>query len=80
MLLYVFSGSDSLFNMLIDSQNAIFFDSIDGMVYVSPDEGKTWDTADIPKGKAMMVIEHPFDNHYVRSLPSFDAMIFIIVF
>jgi hypothetical protein len=38
-----------------------------GNVYVSQDEGKIWQRADdIPEGVAMMVIEHPFDNQYVR--------------
>jgi hypothetical protein len=39
---------------------------MEGSVYVSSDEGKSWKIAsDIPKGQAMMVIEHPFDNRYV---------------
>jgi hypothetical protein len=33
---------------------------------VSQDEEKSWSIAEvIPKGKAVMVIEHPFDNRYV---------------
>ena len=52
--------------LLTFAKSAIFFDSIDGVVYVSQDEGKSWSTADIPKGEAMQVIEHPFDNQYVR--------------
>ena len=33
---------------------------------MSQDEGKSWSRAeDIPKGKTVMVIEHPFDNRYV---------------
>ncbi|KAF8989462.1 vacuolar protein sorting/targeting protein 10 [Cyathus striatus] len=36
-----------------DTESAIYHDSIEGIVY-----------DDIPKGKAMMVIEHPFDNRY----------------
>lgn len=47
-------------------QAAIYFDSIDGVVYVSQDEGKTWDKANIPEGEAIQVIEHPIDNNYVR--------------
>ncbi|KAJ6624911.1 Oligoxyloglucan reducing end-specific cellobiohydrolase [Mycena sp. CBHHK59/15] len=48
-----------------DTTSAIYHDSIEGDVYVSPDEGKTWKRADdIPKGTAAMVIEHPFDNSY----------------
>ena len=39
-----------------------------GNVYVSQDEGKSWALADgIPERIAMMVIEHPFDNRYVRN-------------
>ena len=39
---------------------------MEGVVYVSSNEGKSWNKADdIPKGQAMMVIPHPFDNRYV---------------
>lgn len=42
---------------------------MEGNVHVSQDEGKSWARADgIPEGKAAMVIEHPFDNSYVRTL------------
>jgi hypothetical protein len=35
-------------------------------VYVSSNEGKSWNIAgDLPERKAMMVIAHPFDNRYV---------------
>jgi hypothetical protein len=48
-----------------DSQAVIYHDGMGGDVYVSQDEGKSWARAeDIPKGIAMMVIEHPFDNQY----------------
>ncbi|TFK37398.1 vacuolar protein sorting/targeting protein 10 [Crucibulum laeve] len=48
-----------------DTESAIFHDSIEGNVYVSGDEGKSWKLAeDVPRGKAAMVIEHPFDNKY----------------
>lgn len=37
-----------------------------GVVYVSPDEGKSWKPADgVPEGKAAMVIEHPYNNRVV---------------
>jgi len=49
-------------------QHAIYHDASDGNVYVSSTEGKSWARAeDIPKGEAAMVIEHPFDNRYVRN-------------
>ena len=42
---------------------------MEGNVYVSQDEGKTWKRAeDIPSGKITTVIEHPFDTRYVRIL------------
>ncbi|KAK0452799.1 vacuolar protein sorting/targeting protein 10, partial [Desarmillaria tabescens] len=48
-----------------DTETAIYFDPVDGNVYVTQDEGKSWHIAsDIPKGDATMVIEHPFDNQY----------------
>ena len=49
-------------------QASVYFDSTDGTVYVSQDEGKTWSQADIPAGQARQVIEHPFDNNYVGHL------------
>lgn len=43
---------------------------MEGNVYVSQDEGKSWKRAeDIPAGKVTTVIEHPFDTRYVRMLP-----------
>ncbi|KAJ7089709.1 vacuolar protein sorting/targeting protein 10 [Mycena belliarum] len=46
-----------------DTTAAIYHDSVEGNVYVSQDEGKTWNVAaNIPKGVAAMVIEHPFDT------------------
>ncbi|KAI0738712.1 Oligoxyloglucan reducing end-specific cellobiohydrolase [Daedaleopsis nitida] len=46
-----------------DTPNAIYHDVIKGIVYVSPDEGKTWKGAEnVPEGQAAMVIDHPFDN------------------
>lgn len=36
---------------------------------MSSDEGKSWSvTSDIPQGKAMIVIEHPFNNRMVHTL------------
>ncbi|OBZ73619.1 Vacuolar protein sorting/targeting protein 10 [Grifola frondosa] len=48
-----------------DTTYAIYHDVVEGNVYVSPDEGKTWNRADgVPEGQAAMVIEHPFDNRF----------------
>ncbi|KAJ7436099.1 vacuolar protein sorting/targeting protein 10 [Mycena galericulata] len=45
--------------------SAIYHDGVDGDIYVSSDEGKSWNLAeDIPRGAAAMVIEHPFDNSF----------------
>lgn len=46
-------------------QTAVYHDVNEGNVYVSQDEGKNWARADVPKGQAAMVIEHPFHNRYV---------------
>ncbi|KAG2141838.1 hypothetical protein DEU56DRAFT_267583 [Suillus clintonianus] len=46
-----------------DATNVIYHDAIYGEIYVSQDEGKSWNLADdIPAGDAAMFIEHPFDN------------------
>ncbi|KAJ8497098.1 hypothetical protein ONZ45_g12200 [Pleurotus djamor] len=48
-----------------DTEVAIYHDVMDGVVYVSPDEGKTWNAAEgIPKGDAAMVVQHPTNNRY----------------
>ncbi|KAJ7626363.1 vacuolar protein sorting/targeting protein 10 [Mycena polygramma] len=48
-----------------DTTTAIYHDGVEGNVYVSSNEGKTWRLSeDIPSGAAAMVIEHPFDNSY----------------
>jgi len=39
---------------------------MEGNIYVSLDEGKSWKPADgVPSGKASIFIEHPVDNRYV---------------
>jgi hypothetical protein len=39
---------------------------MEGTVYVSLDEGKSWKEADgVAKREVIMVIEHPFNNRYV---------------
>ena len=57
-------------------QEVIYHDVMDGNVWVSSNEGKSWSRAeDIPEGKAAMVIEHPFDNNYVRATPPPDLWV-----
>jgi hypothetical protein len=49
-------------------QVAIYFDFVLGDIYVSEDEGFSWNrAADIPKGEVQMVYEHPFNNRYVST-------------
>ena len=49
----------------------LYHDSVEGNVYLSQNEGKAWARVeDIPEGKAAVLIEHPFDNSYVRRSPS----------
>lgn len=51
---------------LNDVQTVIYHDVMDGSLYISLDEGKTFKLADgIPRGKVVMVFEHPTDNRYV---------------
>lgn len=55
-----------------DTESAVYLDSVEGVLYVSQDEGKSWNPANgIPAGDVAMVIEHPFDNHYVRIVAVF---------
>ncbi|KAE9394646.1 VPS10 domain-containing receptor SorCS1 precursor, partial [Gymnopus androsaceus JB14] len=54
---------------LRDTSTAIYHDVIEGIVYISQDEGKSWGpAAGIPQGEAVMVIEHPFDSAYAFAL------------
>ena len=56
-----------------DTTSVIYFDSTTKNVYVSDNEGKEWKLASgVPEGAASMVIEHPFENRYVR-----DTVIFL---
>lgn len=49
-----------------DSTSVLYHDVVEGNIWVSKDEGRTWNLADgIPEGKAGMLIEHPFDNRFV---------------
>ncbi|KAI0630633.1 Oligoxyloglucan reducing end-specific cellobiohydrolase [Trametes polyzona] len=46
-----------------DSTDAIYHDVVKGVVYVSPDEGKSWKPAEnVDEGAAALVLEHPFNN------------------
>ncbi|TFK24535.1 vacuolar protein sorting/targeting protein 10 [Coprinopsis marcescibilis] len=48
-----------------DTLSVIYHDAMDGNLYVSSDEGKSWNLADgIPKNSISMVFEHPFDKRY----------------
>ncbi|KAL6301716.1 hypothetical protein BKA93DRAFT_738184 [Sparassis latifolia] len=48
-----------------DTPSLIYHDIVEGNVYVSQDEGKSWRQAEgLPAGEATMVIEHPFDRNY----------------
>ncbi|KAJ7446295.1 Oligoxyloglucan reducing end-specific cellobiohydrolase [Mycena latifolia] len=58
-----FTNSPTQFFFFGDSTSVIFHDSIEGNIYVSSDEGRSWTLPDeIPRGAAEMVIEHPFDT------------------
>jgi hypothetical protein len=47
-------------------QAALYHDGIEGDVFVSQNEGKSWSLVDgVPRGDAAIVIDHPFDNRYV---------------
>lgn len=48
-----------------DTPVSIYLDRKAGNVYLSTNEGKSWNRAsDIPEGEANSVVEHPFDNNY----------------
>ncbi|KAJ7128312.1 Oligoxyloglucan reducing end-specific cellobiohydrolase [Mycena epipterygia] len=48
-----------------DSTSAIYHDAVEGNIYVSSDEGRSWMFCqDIPRGVAAMFIEHPFDSFF----------------
>lgn len=61
-----FTSTASYLTAYNGTQDAFYLDPVEGAVHVSHDEGKTWAKADIPS-EASMIIEHPFDNHYVRN-------------
>ncbi|KAI0041822.1 Oligoxyloglucan reducing end-specific cellobiohydrolase [Auriscalpium vulgare] len=46
-----------------DATYVAYHDVVEGNLYLSSDEGKSWERAkDIPDGAASMFIEHPFNN------------------
>ncbi|KAF9035551.1 signal sequence binding protein [Panaeolus papilionaceus] len=48
-----------------DTEVAVYHDSEDRNVYLSFNEGKKWELADgIPKGEALMFVEHPTNNRH----------------
>ncbi|KAF5379599.1 hypothetical protein D9757_009216 [Collybiopsis confluens] len=54
---------------LDDTSVAFYHDAVEGRVYVSQDEGKSWNAVEkIPKGDAAMVIQHPVDKNYIFAL------------
>lgn len=48
-------------------QTVVYHDVVKGDVYISQDEGSTWERADISSGQASIVVPHPFDTRSVRS-------------
>ena len=58
---------------------AIYHDSLHRNVYVSSDEGRSWQQAEgIPDGMAAMVIAHPFDNRFVSNSSCFHITLLIL--
>ncbi|EJD41407.1 Oligoxyloglucan reducing end-specific cellobiohydrolase [Auricularia subglabra TFB-10046 SS5] len=48
---------------LDDTETVLYHDMAEGVVWISQDEGKKWDPAPgVPKGAALLAIEHPFDK------------------
>lgn len=52
-----------------DTSVVLYHDSAKGQVYRSEDEGKSWKLVDGPsKGKAYLLVEHPYDRNMVRRI------------
>lgn len=50
------------------TQSVLYHDAVAGNVYISENEGKSWDLVrDVPKAAADQLVEHPFNNRYVGS-------------
>lgn len=47
-------------------QVVLYHDAMQGVVWRSEDEGKSWNFVDgVKKGSAWMLVEHPYDNRAV---------------
>ncbi|CAG8680775.1 7423_t:CDS:2, partial [Acaulospora colombiana] len=52
-----------------DTTSVLYLDSMEGNVWLSEDEGKIWRLInDVPRGEAVQLIEHPFDNRMKRNI------------
>ncbi|KAF8600483.1 signal sequence binding protein [Ceratobasidium sp. AG-I] len=46
-----------------DTEVILYHDGVEGNVWYSPDEGKSWSkVSGVPDNSALMLIQHPFDN------------------
>ncbi|KAG8692567.1 vacuolar protein sorting/targeting protein PEP1, partial [Ceratobasidium sp. 394] len=46
-----------------DTSTILYHDSVEGNVWISEDEGRSWAKVDgVPSGQAMILVEHPFEN------------------
>ncbi|KAL5507722.1 VPS10_3 [Sanghuangporus vaninii] len=47
-----------------NSRNALLASASDGTIYVTHDEGRTWQEADLPPDKHRDIAMHPYDNRF----------------
>jgi hypothetical protein len=53
-------------NVPCSLQSVLYHDTAEGNVYLSEDEGRSWQLVDgIPREEAYLLMEHPFDNRIV---------------
>ncbi|KAG9121762.1 vacuolar protein sorting/targeting protein PEP1, partial [Ceratobasidium sp. 392] len=46
-----------------DTSTILYHDSVEGNVWISEDEGRSWAKVEgVPSGDAMILVEHPFEN------------------